>query len=71
MRFGGYEERSWLTSWLFSCKALLCIQHALPKDMKGIGKEGCGDYNMQSVLTEGNQSTEHLAAVEVESPQPL
>lgn len=62
VRFEGCEDRSWLTSWLFPSKALLCVQQALLKDVKGIGKEGCGDCNMQS---------EHLAAVKVESPQPL
>lgn len=67
LKFEGCEDRSWLTSWLFPCKAFLCVQRALLKDVKRIGREGCGDCNMP-VLAEGNQSTEHLAAVEVESP---
>lgn len=49
---------------------LVCMQ-ALLKDVKGIREEGYRDYCRQSFLAEDNQSVEHLAAVEVENPQPL
>lgn len=52
-------------------KHCLAYMQALLRDVTGTGEEGCGDHRTQSVLAENNQSVEHLAAIEVENPQPF
>lgn len=49
---------------------LVYIQ-ALLKGVKGVGEGGYRNGCIQSVLAEDDPSVEHLAAVEVENPQPL
>lgn len=67
VRLEGCEDRYWLTSWLFPCKALLCVHAGFAERCERDWQRGL--WRLQDA--DGNQSTEHLAAVEVESPQPL